>query len=83
MQQEQNDGYMLAEMGIVSKQRTNYLCKMLTAGSDTSTHGGFSVPRVPLGRSSPLWCDEYATLGSVPFLLHHGFWVCCCQKQVV
>jgi len=27
-----------------SKQPTNYFCKTLTA-SDTSTHGGFSVPR--------------------------------------
>jgi hypothetical protein len=32
------------ELGIPSKQPTNYFCKTLTA-SDTSTHGGFSVPR--------------------------------------
>ena len=37
--------YLLpAELGAPSKQPTNYFCKMLTA-SDTSTHGGFSVPR--------------------------------------
>lgn len=44
MQQEQKDAYLPAEMGILSKQPTNYFCKTLTA-SDTSTHGGFSVPR--------------------------------------
>jgi hypothetical protein len=31
-------------LGIPSKQPSNYFCKTLTA-SDTSTHGGFSVPR--------------------------------------
>ncbi|XP_021275391.1 auxin response factor 6-like isoform X1 [Herrania umbratica] len=43
--QEQKDVYLLpAELGNPSKQPTNYFCKTLTA-SDTSTHGGFSVPR--------------------------------------
>ncbi|KAF3445050.1 hypothetical protein FNV43_RR14743 [Rhamnella rubrinervis] len=43
--QEQKDGYLLpAELGTPNKQPTNYFCKTLTA-SDTSTHGGFSVPR--------------------------------------
>uniref|UniRef100_A0A1D1ZHG4 Auxin response factor n=1 Tax=Anthurium amnicola TaxID=1678845 RepID=A0A1D1ZHG4_9ARAE len=42
--QEQNDVYLAAELGAPSKQPTNYFCKTLTA-SDTSTHGGFSVPR--------------------------------------
>ncbi|XP_077247030.1 auxin response factor 12-like [Tasmannia lanceolata] len=42
--QEQKDTYLPAELGIPSKQPTNYFCKTLTA-SDTSTHGGFSVPR--------------------------------------
>ncbi|KAJ6813060.1 auxin response factor 12-like isoform X1 [Iris pallida] len=42
--QEQKDTYVPIEMGIASKQPTNYFCKTLTA-SDTSTHGGFSVPR--------------------------------------
>ena len=32
------------ELGVPSKQPSNYFCKTLTA-SDTSTHGGFSVPR--------------------------------------
>ncbi|XP_043695422.1 auxin response factor 12-like [Telopea speciosissima] len=42
--QEQKDAYLPADLGIPSKQPTNYFCKTLTA-SDTSTHGGFSVPR--------------------------------------
>ncbi|KAI9114731.1 hypothetical protein K1719_014429 [Acacia pycnantha] len=43
--QEQKDMYLLAaELGTANKQPTNYFCKTLTA-SDTSTHGGFSVPR--------------------------------------
>ncbi|KAI3921059.1 hypothetical protein MKX01_036038 [Papaver californicum] len=42
--QEQKDTYLPADLGIPSKQPTNYFCKSLTA-SDTSTHGGFSVPR--------------------------------------
>lgn len=43
-QQEQKDTYLPVELGIPSRQPTNYFCKTLTA-SDTSTHGGFSVPR--------------------------------------
>uniref|UniRef100_A0A804UMZ4 Auxin response factor n=1 Tax=Zea mays TaxID=4577 RepID=A0A804UMZ4_MAIZE len=50
--QEQNDPYLPAEMGIMSKQPTNYFCKTLTA-SDTSTHGGFSVPRRAAERVFP------------------------------
>ncbi|CAA0808430.1 Auxin response factor 6 [Striga hermonthica] len=43
--QEQKDICLLpAELGAPNKQPTNYFCKTLTA-SDTSTHGGFSVPR--------------------------------------
>ncbi|KAL8129489.1 hypothetical protein V2J09_018644 [Rumex salicifolius] len=42
--QEQKEIYLPAELGIPCKQPTNYFCKTLTA-SDTSTHGGFSVPR--------------------------------------
>ncbi|XVE88442.1 hypothetical protein DITRI_Ditri19aG0070200 [Diplodiscus trichospermus] len=42
--QEQKEVYLPAELGTPSKQPTNYFCKTLTA-SDTSTHGGFSVPR--------------------------------------
>ncbi|KAK8653404.1 hypothetical protein V6N13_127406 [Hibiscus sabdariffa] len=43
--QEQKNVYLLpGELGTPSKQPTNYFCKILTA-SDTSTHGGFSVPR--------------------------------------
>ncbi|KAI4378374.1 hypothetical protein MLD38_015863 [Melastoma candidum] len=43
--EEQKDIYLLpSELGAPNKQPTNYFCKTLTA-SDTSTHGGFSVPR--------------------------------------
>ncbi|XP_021298042.1 auxin response factor 8 isoform X1 [Herrania umbratica] len=42
--EEQKDTFLPMELGIPSKQPTNYFCKTLTA-SDTSTHGGFSVPR--------------------------------------
>ncbi|CBI35553.3 unnamed protein product, partial [Vitis vinifera] len=42
--QEQKDAYLPAELGVPSKQPSNYFCKTLIA-SDTSTHGGFSVPR--------------------------------------
>ncbi|GAB2218864.1 hypothetical protein Droror1_Dr00002096 [Drosera rotundifolia] len=42
--QEQKDMYLPVEFGIPSRQPNNYFCKTLTA-SDTSTHGGFSVPR--------------------------------------
>ncbi|KAI0499593.1 hypothetical protein KFK09_017799 [Dendrobium nobile] len=42
--EEQKNSYVPIEMGVVSKQPMNYFCKTLTA-SDTSTHGGFSVPR--------------------------------------
>ncbi|XP_022845021.1 auxin response factor 8-like isoform X2 [Olea europaea var. sylvestris] len=42
--QEQKEIYLPVDLGTPSKQPTNYFCKTLTA-SDTSTHGGFSVPR--------------------------------------
>ncbi|KAJ4844693.1 Auxin response factor 8 [Turnera subulata] len=42
--QEQKDTFLPMDLGMPSKQPTNYFCKTLTA-SDTSTHGGFSVPR--------------------------------------
>ncbi|XP_061338502.1 auxin response factor 6-like isoform X2 [Gastrolobium bilobum] len=42
--EEQKEAYLPSELGTPSKQPTNYFCKILTA-SDTSTHGGFSVPR--------------------------------------
>ncbi|CAN4110071.1 unnamed protein product [Withania somnifera] len=52
--QEQKDvGLLPAELGIPSKQPTNYFCKTLTA-SDTSTHGGFSVPRRAAEKVFPL-----------------------------
>ncbi|KAJ0581522.1 putative transcription factor ARF family [Helianthus annuus] len=41
---EQKEAFLPADLGAPNKQPTNYFCKTLTA-SDTSTHGGFSVPR--------------------------------------
>ncbi|WOH12068.1 hypothetical protein DCAR_0831567 [Daucus carota subsp. sativus] len=41
---EQKEAFLPVDLGAPSKQPTNYFCKTLTA-SDTSTHGGFSVPR--------------------------------------
>eukprot|EP00252_Welwitschia_mirabilis_P027583 TRINITY_DN949_c0_g1_i6.p1 TRINITY_DN949_c0_g1~~TRINITY_DN949_c0_g1_i6.p1 ORF type:complete len:912 (+),score=169.42 TRINITY_DN949_c0_g1_i6:800-3535(+) len=42
--QEQKESYPVPDVGTQSRQPTNYFCKTLTA-SDTSTHGGFSIPR--------------------------------------
>nr|GEY29062.1 auxin response factor 6 [Tanacetum cinerariifolium] len=44
MHEEQKEAFLPADLGAPNKQPTNYFCKTLTA-SDTSTHGGFSVPR--------------------------------------
>ncbi|XP_073150557.1 auxin response factor 6-like [Henckelia pumila] len=43
-QEQKEISFLPADLGTPSKQPTNYFCKTLTA-SDTSTHGGFSVPR--------------------------------------
>ncbi|KAL6546347.1 ADP-ribosylation factor, Arf Arf6 [Orobanche minor] len=43
-QDQKEASFLPADLGGGSKQPTNYFCKTLTA-SDTSTHGGFSVPR--------------------------------------
>ncbi|XP_051125040.1 auxin response factor 6 isoform X2 [Andrographis paniculata] len=43
-QEQKEISFLPADLGAPSKQPTNYFCKTLTA-SDTSTHGGFSVPR--------------------------------------
>ncbi|KAK4710063.1 hypothetical protein R3W88_004576 [Solanum pinnatisectum] len=51
-QEEQKDIYLPVEFGIPNKQPTNYFCKTLTA-SDTSTHGGFSVPRRAAEKAFP------------------------------
>ncbi|KAL8091053.1 auxin response factor 6-like isoform X2 [Apium graveolens] len=42
--EEQKEPFLPADLAAHNKQPTNYFCKTLTA-SDTSTHGGFSVPR--------------------------------------
>jgi hypothetical protein len=42
--QQQKDPLLSQDYPKPNKQPTDYFCKTLTA-SDTSTHGGFSVPR--------------------------------------
>lgn len=42
--QNEKEALMSPDIGIRSRQPTDYFCKTLTA-SDTSTHGGFSIPR--------------------------------------
>ena len=42
--QQENDLLMAPDIGTPNRQPTDFFCKTLTA-SDTSTHGGFSVPR--------------------------------------
>ncbi|KAL9266650.1 Auxin response factor 8-like protein [Drosera capensis] len=56
--QEQKDMYLPVEFGIPSRQPNNYFCKTLTA-SDTSTHGGFSVPRRAAKKFSPPLASDY------------------------
>ncbi|MED6201775.1 Arf8p, partial [Stylosanthes scabra] len=51
--QGQKDTFLPMELGVPSKQPSNYFCKTLTA-SDTSTHGGFSVPRRAAEKVFPL-----------------------------
>jgi hypothetical protein len=41
---QQESAFSGSELAAASKQPTEYFCKTLTA-SDTSTHGGFSIPR--------------------------------------
>ncbi|KAH0469376.1 hypothetical protein IEQ34_000934 [Dendrobium chrysotoxum] len=55
------DTYLPAEMGLPSKQPMNYFCKTLTA-SDTSTHGGFSVPRRAAEKVFPPLYGAYASI---------------------
>lgn len=82
LQQEQKDAYFLIEMGVVSKQPTNYFCKTLTA-SDTSTHGGFSVPRRAAEKVFPplvCWQNEKCINFSMAIFWKQGKWAnrpCC------
>ena len=41
---QEGDVFLIPNFGHASKQPNEFFCKNLTA-SDTSTHGGFSVPR--------------------------------------
>ncbi|KAG6774461.1 hypothetical protein POTOM_021814 [Populus tomentosa] len=70
-QDDQKDAYLLpAELGTASKQPTNYFCKTLTA-SDTSTHGGFSVPRRAAEKVFPTLVGP--TIFSPVFNLHDDY----------
>ncbi|KAL5224109.1 hypothetical protein ABZP36_010748 [Zizania latifolia] len=73
-QEEQKEPFIPIELGTASKQPTNYFCKTLTA-SDTSTHGGFSVPRRAAEKVfPPLDCgaDSENRLLSSSFALQDG-----------
>lgn len=41
---QEKDGFFVPDLGSQNRQPNNFFCKTLTA-SDTSTHGGFSIPR--------------------------------------
>lgn len=57
-QEKREPSSLVPELGAPSKQPTNYFCKTLTA-SDTSTHGGFSVPRRAAEKVfPPLVCEK-------------------------
>lgn len=55
------------ELGIPSKQPTNYFCKTLTA-SDTSTHGGFSVPRRAAEKVFPSLVVSFSGSSAISYL---------------
>lgn len=61
-------------MGTLSKQPSNYFCKTLTA-SDTSTHGGFSVPRRAAEKVFPPLVGDICPLSDfhVPIVFIHYF----------
>ena len=61
-------------MGTPSKQPSNYFCKTLTA-SDTSTHGGFSVPRRAAEKVFPPLVGDISSLSNfhVPIVFIHYF----------
>jgi hypothetical protein len=50
--QQDKDSLLVPEITRESKQPTDFFCKTLTA-SDTSTHGGFSIPRRPAEKVFP------------------------------
>lgn len=66
--QYDQEALLLSDMGLKqSRQPAEFFCKTLTA-SDTSTHGGFSVPRRAAEKIfPPLVC---ATISSTNFHLH-------------
>lgn len=59
---------LASEMGLKqNKQPTEFFCKTLTA-SDTSTHGGFSVPRRAAEKIfPPLVCPVFRLILSIVY----------------
>lgn len=70
--QNEKAALMSPEMGIRSRQPTEYFCKTLTA-SDTSTHGGFSIPRRAAEKVFPPLVLHYS-LSSCPLFVPFCFW---------
>lgn len=57
------------DLGVPNRQPTEYFCKTLTA-SDTSTHGGFSIPRRAAEKVfPPLVCYQISIYSLAWFLL--------------
>lgn len=63
--QYDKEALIASDMGLKqSRQPTEFFCKTLTA-SDTSTHGGFSVPRRAAEKFfPPLVCTLFSTFSS-------------------
>ena len=66
--QHDREAFLASDMGLKqNRQPTEFFCKTLTA-SDTSTHGGFSVPRRAAEKIfPPLVCTKF------PMLLNFNF----------
>jgi hypothetical protein len=65
-------------LGTPSKQPSNYFCKTLTA-SDTSTHGGFSVPRRAAEKVFPPLVGDISSLSDfhvpIVFICYYYFFL--------
>ncbi len=71
--QQQKNALLAQDLPKPNRQPTDYFCKTLTA-SDTSTHGGFSVPRRAAEKVFPplVCCSsiDFANLMFLCFLAH-------------
>jgi hypothetical protein len=67
--QQQKNALLAQDLPKPNRQPTDYFCKTLTA-SDTSTHGGFSVPRRAAEKVfPPLVCCPSIVFANLMFLL--------------